>query len=143
MLVEQVDIGSVEVATTEDAIAEVLAEHVRAVNSTNVELLLGGMTDDLVYVGQGMAAIRGKDEMRQFITPIYADASIDITMYPTSLEVLGDRAIEWGTVRGTLALGERNAESVSLTYLFVYRCGDDGRWRISHDISTEGPAADS
>jgi ketosteroid isomerase-like protein len=60
-------------------------------------------------------------------------------MEAESLEVSGERAVEWGNVRGALALGGGDSEPVNLTYLFVYRLDSNGQWRISHDIST--PAA--
>ncbi len=120
----------------DEAIAAVRTEHVEAVNSTDVEFLLKGMTDDIVYLAPQLAPIRGKDELRRFIAPIYAQASINIEMEAESLEVSGERAVEWGKVRGTLALGGGDSEPVNLTYLFVYRLDPDGRWRISHDSSS-------
>ena len=60
-------------------------------------------------------------------------------MQPKSLEVSGERAVEWGNVRGGLALAGGDSEPVNLTYLFVYRLDSQGHWRISHDISS--PAA--
>ena len=56
----------------DDAIAGVRTEHVEAVNSTDVELLLKGMTDDVVYLAPQLPPIRGKDELRKFVAPIYA-----------------------------------------------------------------------
>jgi ketosteroid isomerase-like protein len=76
------------------------------VNNTDVELLLAGFTDDVVYIGPGAAPILGKDAMREYITPIYAEASIDIGMKSEALDVSVDRAVEWGTSHGEMNLGE-------------------------------------
>lgn len=122
-----------------DAIAAVLQEHIDAVNTTDVELLLDGFTDDVVYIGTGAAPILGKAAMREYITPIYARASIDIRMKSEALEVSGDRAVEWGTCHGEMTLKGAEPVPVNLHYIFVYRRDSSGRWRISHDISTPGP----
>lgn len=120
------------------AIAAVRAEHVDAVNSTEVELLLKGMTDDVVYLAPELPPICGKIEMRESIAPVYARASIRIEMKVESLEVSGERAVEWGRARGTMAVGNADPTPVNLTYLLVYRLESDGQWRISHDISSPG-----
>lgn len=122
----------------EEAIGAVRTEHIEAVNSTDVDRLLTGMADDIVYLAPQLLPIRGKDELRRFVAPIYAKASINIAMDALSLEVSGDHAVEWGNVRGTLVLEGADLEPVNLTYLFVYRLDSDGRWRISHDISCRG-----
>jgi uncharacterized protein (TIGR02246 family) len=122
----------------EEAIAAVRAEHVEAVNSTDVDRLLAGMTDDVAYLAPQLPPIRGKDELRRFVAPIYAKASINVEMEAESLEVSGEHAVEWGNVRGAVVLEGADSEPVNLTYLFVYRLDSDGRWRISYDISTPG-----
>ena len=120
-------------------IAAVLKEHVEAVNATDIELLLKGFTDDIVYIGAGAAPVIGKSAMREYISPIYAHASISISMKPAALEINGDRAIEWGSCHGALTLGDNDSTTVNLNYVLVYRRDSSGDWRISHDIST--PAA--
>ena len=122
-----------------DAIGTVLQEHVDAVNTTDVELLLKGFTDDVVYIGPGAAPILGKSAMREYITPIYAQASIQLAMKSESLEIAGDRATEWRSCHGQLTLDGGDRISVNLHYMFAYRREPSGDWRISHDISTPGP----
>ena len=46
------------------AIASVLQEHVDAVNAGEVDALLAGMTDDVVYMPPGLPLLRGKDRLR-------------------------------------------------------------------------------
>jgi uncharacterized protein (TIGR02246 family) len=121
-----------------DAIAAVLREHVDAVNTTDVELLLKGFTDDVVYIGPGAAPVLGKIAMREYISPIYAQASIQIAMRSESLEIAGDRATEWGSCHGELTLDGGEPISVNLHFMFIYRREPSGDWRISHDISTPG-----
>lgn len=121
-------------------IAAVLQEHVDAVNSTDVELLLNGFTDGIVYIGAGTPPIIGKSAMREYITPIYAQAAINIGITPEALEINGDRAIEWGSCHGELAMGGSRPTTINLNYVLVYRREASGEWRISHDISTPGAA---
>ena len=41
---------------------------------------------------------------------------------------------------GTISLDDGPPTDVNLAYLLVYRLHSDHGWRISHDISTPGPA---
>ena len=124
------------------AIEAVLQEHLEAVNTTDVELLLKGFTEDVVYIGTGAEPIVGKAAMREYIAPIYAHAKIALSMKAHAREISGDRAVEWGTCRGQLTLGDEEPVEVNLQYIFVYRLEPSGEWRISHDISTPGPPRD-
>lgn len=92
-------------ASDRQAISTVLPEHVEAVNSTDVELLPGGFTDDLVSIAPGMAPVLGKLAMGEYITPIHDRASISIVIEPEALELRGDRAVEWGTCHGEMCPG--------------------------------------
>lgn len=123
-----------------DAIATVRQEHVDAVNGRDVELLLRGMTNDVVYLFPGMEPLIGKDALRAYVTPIYEQASIDIEMRHESLDIAGSRAVEWGVVRGQMTPGAQSTPSlVNLKYIFVYRLEPDGAWRISHAIASARP----
>ena len=119
----------------EEAISRVLQEHVDAVNTCDVELLLRGMTDDVVYLGPSMEPILGKAAMRAYITPLYAKASIQLEATPVSIEIEDSRAIEWGLIKGTMASNsETDPEPVDNKYLFIYRLDSDGEWRICYDV---------
>ena len=122
------------------AILRVHQEHLDAVNSCNAELLLRGMADDVVYIGPGQEPIRGKAALREFIAPVYQQASISIEMEIDSLEIGESHAVEWGRVRGQMALGAGPPSPVRLQYMFVYRREQDGAWRVSHDIFNEAPS---
>ena len=124
----------------QDLISAVRAKHVEAVNSTDVDRLLSGMTDDVVYLAPDLPPIRGKTAVRTFVAPIYERSAINISMVAESLDVSGSRAVEWGHVHGTLAMDGGAAQPISLKYLFVYRLESDGSWRISHDISNQAAA---
>ena len=121
------------------AIAAVWQEHLDAVNTTDLEFFLKGLTDDVVYIATGAAPILGKAAMREYVTPIFAQASVDFQMTSEALEVNGDRAVEWGTCTGQMTLGGAQPVLVNLHYIYVYRRESSGRWRISHDISTPAP----
>jgi len=123
-----------------DAIAALRRKHVHAVNSTDVDRLLEGMTEDVVYLAPDLPPVRGKSAVPDFVTPIYAKAAINISMTVDSLDLSGDRGVEWGTVLGSLRIGGGPSQPISLKYLFVYRRESDGHWRISHDMSNQaGP----
>lgn len=92
-------------ASDRQAISTVLSEHVEAVNSTDVELLPGWFTDDLVSIAPGMAPVLGKLAMGEYITPIHDRASIRIVIEPEALELRGDRAVEWERATARCARG--------------------------------------
>jgi ketosteroid isomerase-like protein len=87
-------------SAAKQAIAQVRAEHVCAVNTTDVDLLLKGMTDDVVYIAPEQPPVRGKEALRAFIAPLHGQASLDITMTAESVEVSGAHATEWGSASG-------------------------------------------
>ena len=122
------------------AIDRLRREHQEAVNSCDVDLLLRGMADDVVYLGLGAAPVVGKTALRSMIEPVYAQATIQIDMTPMDIQFEDTTIIEWGRIRGVMRPAEdADLAPVSLKYLFVYRCETDGVWRISHDVYNDDP----
>lgn len=93
------------------------------------------MADDVVYVPPGEPPIVGKESLRRFLSEAYDAMDPNITMSPDDLEVAADRAIERGTVTGTLVAPESDEViPVDFTYLYVYRLEAHGSWVLAWDI---------
>jgi uncharacterized protein (TIGR02246 family) len=121
------------------AIAAVRAEHLEAVNTTNVELLIRGMAPAVVYLAPGLGPIEGIDALREFVTPIYEEVRPQIAMTPRDVQVVGDVAYEWGLIEGSIILPDGTAEPVNLKYVFVYRRQPDASWVIVYDVYNDNP----
>ena len=120
------------------AIIALSKEHMTAVNTTDVELLLKGMTEDVVYLGSGMSPIIGKQELRALVEPMYEQFDINLQMTTKDILISGDLAVEWGMVTGTMTPrnGDKEVEFDN-KYLFVYQRQEDGTWKTVWDIYNE------
>lgn len=127
------------------AIEQVRTDHVRAVNGTNADLLLEGMADDVVYLGPSLDPILGATALRTFIEPVYRQIRPNITMTPKDLQIMEDVAYEWGLIAGTAVMAPgTDPVALNAKYVFVYRRGVNGSWRIVYDIYNDNaPAASS
>lgn len=109
-----------------------------AVNTTDVELLLKGMTEDVVYLGSGMSPIVSKQELRALVEPMYEQFDINLQMTTKDILISGDLAVEWGMVTGKMTPrnGDKELE-IDNKYLFVYQRQRDGTWKTAWDIYNE------
>jgi uncharacterized protein (TIGR02246 family) len=117
------------------AIASVLQEHVDAVNAGDVDSLLAGMTDDVVYLPPDQPLLRGKEQLRALMTPAYEQLDAQISMRAEETVVAGDWAWEWGHLSGSMrpkAGGQ--ATELDGKYFYVYQRPGAGSWRIARDI---------
>ena len=126
-------------------LSDLLAAHVEAVNSGDVEALLDQLTDDVVYLGQGIDPIIGKAQMEAVMRSFHRENRAIVSLIPTDRSVSGDLAHEWGSLTGEF----RNKDGgdpirVNSKYFYLYRRGPNGRWRISHEcVSDNAPASDT
>ena len=82
-------------------LSDLLQAHVNAVNSGDVEALLGQCTEDVVYLGPGADPVVGKSQLEALLLPFYAANEATISMEARSRVVEGDLAYEWGSLTGT------------------------------------------
>ena len=121
-----------------DAINLIRENHVKAVNTTDVELLLRDMSPDIVYLAPGILPIEGKDSLRKFITPIYEIISPAIEMIPEDIKVFNKVAIEWGIINGKISQkGIDSIQYFKYKYMFVYEQSENGEWMITRNIYNE------
>ena len=126
-------------------LSDLLVAHVEAVNSGDVEALLDQLTDDVVYLGQGMDPIVGKAQMEPVMRSFHAENRASFSLIPQTVSVIGDVAHEWGSLAGEFRSKDGGDPiRVNSKYFYLYRRGADGRWRISHEcISDNAPASDT
>jgi len=112
--------------------------HVKAVNSTDVELLLRDMSPDIVYLAPNLQPIEGKESLREFIIPVYEVVSPTIEMIPKDIKIINKVAIEWGIISGEIRQkGIDSVQYIKNKYVFVYEQSENGEWMITKDIYNE------
>lgn len=83
-----------------EAINALLAEHVEAVNSGDVDVNLAGMTEDFIYLPPDQPLMRGRDTLEAMLRPFYDSFNAEIKMIPEETVVAGDWAFQWGAAFG-------------------------------------------
>jgi ketosteroid isomerase-like protein len=122
------------------AIDSLLAAHVTAVNTRDVELLLDGMAPDLVYLAPDVPPIVGTAALDAVVRPAYQILAPAITMTRKELVLRGDWAVEWGCLGGHINRADGGDPIPNQgKYLFVYQRLPDRGWRITHDSYNNGP----
>lgn len=124
------------------ALASLRDDHVRGVNTRDVELVLRDYAEDLVYLSHGMQPVLGKDALRALITPLYEQMRFDLAMAPERIDIGDDTAFEWGYLTGETAAGPEAATTpLRLRYVLVYRRRPGGSWEINCAMTNEGALA--
>lgn len=116
------------------------AEHVVGVNGRDADLVLRGMSDNVVYLGPELAPVVGLEALGAIIRPAYEELDPDITMTPQEVTVDRPHAFEWGCLGGVI---RPSAGGDPITnegkYLFLYRWAPGVGWKITHDVYNAGP----
>lgn len=122
------------------AIDSLRAEHVMAVNSRNIDLLLSGMSEDVVYLAPDAPPAIGRDTLDARVRPVYEAFNPDITMTPREVVINGNLAFEWGCLGGSITPVDSGAViSNDGKYLYIYRWRAETGWKIARDMYTPGP----
>jgi uncharacterized protein (TIGR02246 family) len=111
--------------------------------SRDVERAATHYTDDATVMAPGMAAMKGKNAIREGFTQLFGDGSASLTFVTSSAEVArsGDLAYTQGTYVMTMTDPKTKKPSTDRgTYVTVYKKEADGSWKAVEDISTSGPA---
>jgi uncharacterized protein (TIGR02246 family) len=123
-------------AADETAIRAGDAQFVSAAASHDVDKAMALYADDAVFIGAGLPAAVGKDNVRKVIQGLLS-APVQVTVNTTSVTVArsGDLAIDEGTVdaKGT----GKDGKPVTNTsqYVLVWKKMPDGSWKIAADTS--------
>lgn len=122
------------------ALDSIRAEHVRAVNHRDADLLLESMATDVVYLAPEAAPVLGIDALGDMVRRAYEQFIPDVTMSPREVITSAGWAFEWGCLGGTVtpAAGGDPVPNDG-KYLFVYRSHPQTGWKLVYDIYNYGP----
>lgn len=119
------------------ALADLIREHVEAVNSGDYEAVMAQETDDTWYLGPNAPPIFGRDALREAIRPFYEAYDIEVSMTTEDVRLMGDWAYEWGRLSG-VGTPKGDAEPYNdpdSKYFVLYQRQPDGTWKIAVSVS--------
>jgi uncharacterized protein (TIGR02246 family) len=105
------------------------------VNSGDPEKGVQAYADDVVMIPPGEPEVKGKDAVRGWVTALWEQYDVNLEYTSAEVSVSGDWASEryYGTVTLTPKAGGDSVEE-QVRGIHVYRRGEDGSWRIVHDV---------
>ena len=103
----------------------------------DVEALAALWTEDCVVMAPGTPPMRGKESLRRALLAS-RPTQTEVLEYEEQFEetlLLGDYAVEWGSIRGTERAPEGGAPVRSAYQVMrVLKRDPDGRWRVHRSI---------
>ena len=127
--------------TGEQAIREVHATWIDAVNAGDLERLLSLMTDDVVFLNPGQAPI-GRDGFPAGFSAAHQQSRIRCISELEEVVIVGE--IAYTLCRDSLSVTPRaGGEATELAghRITIYRKQPDGRWLLACDVNTLSPVA--
>jgi ketosteroid isomerase-like protein len=117
--------------------------YVAAINSNDVETLMGSLTDDIVYQAPGGPEVIGKAAVRTWVAGYLAAYRTRWEKTSIGFTVSGDWAFERYTYKSTDTDKKSGAVTTDIGKgINIYRRGADGKWRVAIDgWSSDKPAA--
>jgi uncharacterized protein (TIGR02246 family) len=124
-------------AADETAIRAGDAQFVCAAETKDIDKAMALYADDAVFIGSGVPAAVGKDNIRKVIQGLLAVPGLQVKVNTTSVTVArsGDLAMDQGTV-DAIAAGKNGKPATSTSqYVLVWKKLPDGSWKIAADTS--------
>lgn len=129
--------GEAVVGSQEDvaAINKVREMEATSVNSLNLETITSIYAHDVEYLPPGEPALKGTDAVQEWVAAMVEQFDVDLKYTAAEVEVIGDWAFEQYAGTATLA-PKAGGDSVveHVRGIHIYRRGEDGSWKITHDI---------
>ncbi|MCM8557766.1 YybH family protein [Sphingomicrobium sediminis] len=124
---------------TETAARSAIAAQARAFSAAYVagdlDALLDIYTDDAVAIAGARDPIIGREALAAYWQPSDRFEVVRHETVTHGLDIEGDIAIDHGIYRGaTRATGSEEVQAFSGRYVIVWKRGEDGVWRMSHDM---------
>jgi uncharacterized protein (TIGR02246 family) len=112
------------------------AQFVAAAATHDVDKAMALYADDAVFIGSGLPAAVGKDNVRKVIQGLLS-APVQVTVNTTSVVVArsGDLAIDEGTVDAKGTGKDGKLVTNTSQYVLVWKKMPDGSWKIAADTS--------
>ena len=130
-------------ADHEAAIRTVMSSYEAALNGSNTEAVMPLYADDGVFMAPNNQSAVGKAAVRQAYDAVFKAITLKVKFSIAELIVMSP---QWAYVRtnsaGTQTINATGATSREANQeLFIFKNGDDGRWRIArYSFSTTNPA---
>jgi ketosteroid isomerase-like protein len=114
----------------------------RAVLTANPDSLIAIWTEDIVSMPAGGPIVRGKAANEQMLRAALAQPGehrpLSYELRFEEIKMLGDWALEWGTYRGTAAMGPDTVVGTGKLMRLLAR-DSTGTWRVARTIFTADP----
>ena len=103
-------------------------------NARDLDRVMNGFSDDVVYMPPNQPALMGKNAVRSMWASLLREFAFEVVVSTDDVEVIGDRAIERGTaiIKKTPARGEPAYDAIK--YLDVLKRQSDGSWKYAQVI---------
>jgi uncharacterized protein (TIGR02246 family) len=127
----------------ETAIRNVMAAYEAALNASDTQAVTPLYAEDGVFMAPNNQSAVGKAAVRQAYDAVFKAITLKVKFTIAELVVMSG---EWAFVRtnsaGTQKINSTGAEGAEGNQeLFIFRKGDDGKWRIArYSFSTTNPA---
>lgn len=118
----------------EAAANEAHENYVVAINSNDLETLMGMLTDDVVFLAAGGAPVVGKAAVKPWVDGYYQAFKTHWDKTVDEFEVIGEWAFErysWHSTDSSLADGTVYEDTG--WGLVIYHHDADGKWRVARD----------
>ncbi len=131
-------------SSDETLIREAIDRVVSAFGTADIETLMSLRTEDSVVLKPGSEPLLGKEARRVSLEDVFDQFDVNETRTVEELEVVGDRAIVWGTYTVTLTPKDGAASTnESGNYIDILHRQTDGSWLFARTIwnaaSINGP----
>jgi uncharacterized protein (TIGR02246 family) len=130
-------------ADHEAAIRTAMSSYETALNGSNTEAVMPLYAEDGVFMAPNNQSAVGKEAVRQAYDAVFKAITLKVKFAIAELVVMSP---QWAYVRtnsaGTQTINATGATSREANQeLFIFKKGDDGRWRIArYSFSTTNPA---
>lgn len=78
--------------------------------------------------------VRGRDAIARYFAPGTRSTNVAHAMVSDELRIINDMAVDVGIWSHTSRVNDGSLRRATGRYLVVWRRGEDGRWRIEHDM---------
>ena len=130
-------------AGDEAAIRSVMSAYEAALNASSTEAAMPLYAEDGVFMAPNNQSAVGKAAVRQAYDAVFKAITLKVKFAIAEIVVMSP---QWALVRtnsaGTQKINATGSSSAEANQeLFIFRKGDDGRWRIArYSFSTTNPA---
>ncbi|HJZ72976.1 MAG TPA: SgcJ/EcaC family oxidoreductase [Vicinamibacterales bacterium] len=125
----------------EQAIRTLIASWMEATKTGDLDRVLSMMDDDVVFLGAGRPAMRGKASFAQASRALERSGRFEGTVVVEEVRVFGDWAYCWNQIAVTITPDSGDPTRLAGPAMAILRKQPDGRWVIFRDANMLTPVA--